>query len=189
MALRDVTALLELRLEAALQAAVDPNVVFDVAVGAPNAAVANAHLVLFPYLITPSAQLRNAARVRPFPNAGDAPRRVEPAVPLDVHYLLTSGSAISQAAALQYLSVGIQALEASSPLAAPAAFQDAVWLSLMPMTSDEMSRIWGLFPNENCRSSIVFIASPVWIDPREIPEVGKPVVDDEAHAGRAQEAA
>lgn len=159
---------------------------FNIVFGAPNGAGANADLVLFLYLITPAPELRNAERIRPFPGPGDPPQLLEPAVPLELHFLLSLGTQTSSAAAqgLAMLGDAIRAIEAASPLAVPAAGQAAVWLSLLPLTSDEMARIWGLFPNENCRSSFAFRASPVWIDPREPAVTAPPVTDDEALVGR-----
>jgi hypothetical protein len=160
-----------------------------------------AALVLIPFLVTPSAQQRNTLRVRPFPELSDPPQPLESAVPLDVQYLLTTGSTIAAPASLAALTTGIRALEAASPLtvqevrpqnaqlpAQPDVLQ-TVWLSLLPMTSDEASRIWGLFPEENARGAVAFLATPVWIDPVDVPFEGKPVVDDEAHAGRPMEPA
>jgi hypothetical protein len=191
MAIDAVTAALVELLKASLgNEAGLPSSTFNIGFGAPNGAAANADLVLFLYLITPSPELRNAERVRAFPSQADAPRLLEPAVPLDLHYLLTTGTAAaSSPQGLSRLADGIRAIEAASPLVVPEAFQAAVWLSLLPMTTDELSRIWGLFPNENCRSSIAFRASPVWIDPREPAVVGPPVIDHQADAGRMMEPA
>jgi hypothetical protein len=181
------TALVDL-LKASLseQAQVPPSN-FNISASAPNSAV-NPDLFLFLYLITPSAELRNADRVRPFPGLKDPPKLLGPAVPLDLHYLLTIGANAVNAQALGHLAEGIKAIEAASPLVIPELFQ-TVWLSLLPMTTDELSRIWGLFPNESGRTSIAFRASPVWIDPSEPAIVGPPVIDDEARSGRMMEPA
>lgn len=158
---------------------------FNIVIGAPNGSGGNADLVLFLYLITPAPELRNAERIRPFPGPADPPRLLEPAVPLELHYLLSLGAqtASSTLQGLSLLGDAIRAIEAASPIAVPGAGQ-AVWLSLLPLTTDEMSRIWGLFPNENCRSSFAFRASPVWIDPREATEPAPAVTDDAAVLGR-----
>ena len=165
---------------------------YKVELASPNQPAANADLVLFLYLVTPAPELRNAERFRPHPGPADPPARFEPAVPLELSFLLTvGGAAPAGAKGLGRLADAIRAIEAASPLAVPGppAFQAAVWLSLLPLTSDEMSRIWGLFPNENCRTSVAFRASPVWIDPR-LPQVdGAPVTDDELRAGRLLEGA
>jgi hypothetical protein len=161
---------------------------YKVKLASPDEASADADLVLFLYLVTPAPELRNADRIRPYPNPADPPQLLEPAVPLELHFLLTIGGAAPAGPdGLGRLAGAIRAIEAASPLALPAAFQAAVWLSLLPMTSDEMSRIWGLFPNENCRTSIAFRASPVWIDPRAPQAAPGLVSDDDFRAGRLPE--
>jgi hypothetical protein len=150
---------------------------------------ANAHLILFPYVITPAPELRNAERLRPDPDDADALRRFDPAVPVELHYLVTTGAELGASeTGFALLAGAIRALEQASPLAAPSAFQAAVWLSLLPMTSDEMSRIWGLFPSQDARPSLAFRASPVWIDPRLPVEPAQPVTSDTASAARRPEA-
>ena len=164
---------------------------FKVQVSPPNGDTANSALVLFLYRITPNADLRNVDRIRR-PDAVSPPQLFEPAVPLDLHYLVTTGASAADPnvalARLTALGDAIRAIEAASPLALPEVFQDAVWLSLDPMTTDELARIWGLFPNENCRSSFGFRSSPLWIDPRQPVPAGPPVVADRANAGRLAEA-
>ena len=92
MAIDAVTAALVELLKASLGSEAGlPASNFNIGFGAPNGGAANADLVLFLYLITPSPELRNAERVRAFPGQEDAPRLLEPAVPLDLHYLLTTG--------------------------------------------------------------------------------------------------
>jgi hypothetical protein len=163
---------------------------FSVYIGPPDADQDQDELLLFAMRVTPSAESRNAERIRPFPTAADPPRRVEPAVPLDVHYLVTAGSPRNSTArdGLRRLGTAIQAIEAASPISLPAFFQDAVWLSIEPLSTDELSRIWGLFPSFNCRTSFVFRASPIWIDPLRLEAVGAPVVSHGVLAGAARSA-
>jgi hypothetical protein len=160
---------------------------FKVQVSPPNNDTANSALVLFLYKITPNSDLRNANRIRR-PDPVSPPQLFEPAVPLDLHYLVTTGAPSGDTdvalARLTALGDAIRAIEAASPLTLPDVFQDAVWLSLEPMTTDELSRIWGLFPNENCRSSFGFRASPLWIDPRLPVPPPPPVLSDRVDAGR-----
>jgi hypothetical protein len=156
---------------------------FNVFLGPPDADTEDdPELILFPIRVTPTGELRNARRVRPFPTADDPPREMEGAVPLDLHFLVTAGSPQNDttAASLRRLGDAIRAIEAASPIAVPAAFQDAVWLSLEPLTTDDLSRIWGMFPNFNARTCFTFRASPVWIDPAAPPEPAPPVIFDEA---------
>ena len=155
---------------------------FTVYVGPPDADRDEDELILFLMRITPSAAMRNADRIRRFPTAADPPRKLEPAVPLDLHYLVTAGSPQNTTAAdgLRRLGYAVQAIEASSPIAVPTFFQEAVWLSLDPLSIDDLSRIWGLFPNFNCRTAFVFLASPVWVDPLRIRDPAGPVISDSA---------
>src|SRR5205085_4608430 len=62
-----------------------------------------------------------------------------------------------------------------------------IWLSLEPLSIDELSRIWGLFPSFNCRTSFVFRASPIWIDPLRVEAAAAPVISHGAFAGRSEE--
>ena len=156
---------------------------FNVILASPDEGAANADLVMFLYLITPDADLRNAERIRPWPNPGDAPSRFAPAVPLELRFLVTTGMNVPGPKGLSMLAAAIRAIEAGSPLALNNAFDDAVWLSLLPLSSDEMARIWGLFPNENCRSSFAFRASPVWVEPRDPVPQATNVSDDRFHSG------
>lgn len=183
MAIQAVTEAIRDLLVTALHDSVGaPTGTFTVFVGPPDADNDQDELILFPMRITPSAALRNADRIRPFPTAADPPRKVEPAVPLEVHYLVTAGSPQNSTAAdgLRRLGQAIQAIEAASPIAVPIVFQDAVWLSLDPLSIDDLSRIWGLFPNFNCRTSFAVLASPIWIDPLRIREAAGPVITDTA---------
>jgi hypothetical protein len=70
----------------------------------------------------------------------------------------------------------------------PLFHQDAVWLSLDPMSSEELSRVWGLFPNFNCRTSFIFRATPVWIDPLKPVPSASPVIDRDLRGGTRAEA-
>jgi hypothetical protein len=196
MPIQAVTEAIRDLLTTALHQAVNvPPNTFTVYVGPPDADEDEDELILFPMRVTPSADLRNADRIRPFALPGDPPgppptRTVAPAVPLDLHYLVTAGSPQNSTAAdgLRRLGVAIRAIEAASPITIPALFQDAVWLSLEPLSTDELSRIWGLFPNFNCRTCFIFRASPVWIDPVRIALPAAPVIADAARVGPAEAA-
>lgn len=169
-----------------------PNVpasAYRISLASPDEGAADADLVLFLYLVTPAADLRNAQRIRPWPTASDPAILLEPAVPLELHFLLTVGQgAPAGADGLGRLTDAIRAIETGSPLSVPAAFQEAVWLSLLPLTSEEMTRIWSLFPNENCRSCIAFRASPVWIDPRAPQPTAPPVTGGDMRHARMEDA-
>ena len=131
---------------------------FSVYVGPPDAGRTEDELILFLLRVNPNGDLRNADLAGPGAG-GDA------ALPLDLHYLVTAGSPanVTSTESLSRLGHAIWAIESASPLSVPSHGQEAIWLSLEPMSTDELSRIWGLFPNFNCRSSFVFRAGPVWL--------------------------
>src|SRR5688500_13292500 len=128
MPIQAVTEAIRDLLTTALHQAVNaPPNTFTVYVGPPDADEAEDELILFPMRVTPGAGLRNADRVRPFALPGDPPgppptRAVAPAVPLDLHYLVTAGSPQNGTAAdgLRRLGIAIRAIEAASPIALPA---------------------------------------------------------------------
>jgi hypothetical protein len=83
----------------------------------------------------------------------------------------------------------MQALQADPELTGAAVSQDVVRVTLEPLTTEEASRIWALFPTANYRTSVAYLATPVWIDPQEPAPLAAPVTQDERRAGlRAPEA-
>lgn len=164
-------------------------------VGPPEPATAVDGLVLFLMRITPSPELRNAERRRKDPaDLASGPKLYEPAVPLDLHYLVACGppksiqDGIQGDLALTRLARAIRGIEAASPISLPLFHQDAIWLSLDPMSTDELSRIWALFPTMNCRTCFMFRASPIWIDPLQPRVPGAPVIDRDLRGGTLREA-
>lgn len=190
MAIDAVTTAIIERIKASLgnQQGVPPES-FKVSLASPDEGDSDATLVMFLYVVTPDPEQRNVDRVRPFPTADDRPQRFAQAVPLELRYLVSTGAAAPAGpAGLARIAGAISAIENGSPIVVPSAFQDAVWLSLLPLTTDEMSRIWGLFPNENCRTSFAFRAAPVWIDPTDPVIGGTPVSDDSLRANSLDKA-
>jgi hypothetical protein len=192
MPIRAVTFAIRDLLQAALRLPGDPppgSGTDDVYVGPPDTDKVTDELILFLMRITPNGELRNAERVRPAKSPARPPERYDLAVPLDLHYLVTSGSPDNQYYdyGLTRLGRAIQAIESASPLSLPLFHQDAVWLSLDPMSSEELSRVWGLFPNFNCRTSFIFRASPVWIDPLKPVSSASPVIDRDLRGGTLAE--
>jgi hypothetical protein len=59
----------------------------------------------------------------------------------------------------------MQLLQGASTITGLAVQGDTVRVTLDPVTSEEMSRIWNLFPTRNYRTSVVYLVTPVWIDP------------------------
>ena len=186
-AIYQVTKTLRLRLE---QVA-GPGKVFVGPLGDPD--VGNASLILFLYRIMPNASLRNREH-RVQWAAVPAPVEVfRNALPLDLHYLLTVGTTPGddEEFLLKTLGAAMQALQLDAELLGPDVDYETVHVSLDPLTTEETSRIWALFPTANYRTSVAYLATPVWIDPKEPERRAAPVVTDTlavgARAGLAQE--
>ena len=107
------------------------------------------------------------------------------ALPLDLFYLVTVGTkpGASEETPLQALGFVMQALQTAPELTGAVIDHETVRVTLEPLMTEEASRIWALFPTANYRTSIAYLASPVWIDPALPGPVAAPVVDDELQAG------
>jgi hypothetical protein len=77
----------------------------------------------------------------------------------------------------------MQALQLRPELTGPAINHETIRVTLDPLTTEESSRIWALFPAANYRTSVAYVASPVWIDPPDPEPTAVPVVDDRLLAG------
>lgn len=177
-----VTEALEERLERALANSGVPGTVF---VGPlDDADASGAALILFLYRIVPNGNLRNhehrvsssnALQVEVFHNA----------LPLDLYFLITVGTTpgSSEETLLRALGFAIQELHSAPDLTGPGLNQETVRVSLEPLTTEEASRIWALFPVVNYRTSVAYLATPVWIDPPTPESMAAPVVEDQLLAG------
>ena len=179
-----VTEALRTRLEAALASSGVPGTVF---VGPlDDADASGAALILFLYRVMPSATLRNQEhRVA---SGGAAPVQVfQNAFPLDLYFLVTVGTrpGASEETPLRALGYVIQSLQADPDLVGPSVGHETVRLSFEPLSTEEASRIWTLFPAANYRTSIAYLATPVWIDPPVEQPQAAPVVQDQLLAGHA----
>ncbi len=147
--------------------------------------VGNASLILFLYRIMPNASLRNREHRVPSNAAPSLVAIFRNALPLDLYYLLTVGKTPgdNEEFLLKTLGAAMQALQLDSDLTGFVVGYETVHLSLDPLTTEETSRIWALFPTANYRTSIAYLATPVWIDPKQ-PELGAaPVVRDRLDVG------
>lgn len=143
-------------------------------------------LILFLYRVAPNPSLRNAGHTVPAPAAPPATITYRDALPLDLYFLLTLGDATGEAADLEqlkFLGSAMQVLQRESTLTGIAVEHEPVKVSLDPLGNDEMSRLWALFPTVNYRTSVAYLASPVWIDPRAEDPPAVPVIDDRLGAG------
>lgn len=177
-----VTNSLRERLQAALNSAGMPGTVF---VGPlDDADASGAPLILFLYRIVPNANLRNQERRLPSAN----PPHVEVfhnSLPLDLFYLLTVGTTpgSSEETLLRALGAAMQSLQMSPDLTGPGINHEIVRLTLEPLSTEDASRIWALFPTANYRTSVAYLASPVWIDPPQPEPMAAPIIDNRLLAG------
>jgi len=181
-AIRLVTEALKARLEKALARYLMPGGVY---VGTPDeGGAASAALVLFIYRIAPNPHLRNREHRVP---GSPAPKVTVYAnsLPLDLYYALTSGSGttLSEEGRQKALGYAIQELQNDPVLTDTPLGPEAVRVTLEPLTTEESARIWALFPAVNYRTTVAYLASPVWIDPPKPAIEGAPVVDDTLRAG------
>lgn len=142
----------------------------------------SAKAVLFLYRVAVNPDLRNSTHVLPPLAPGDPPRVFEGSLPLDLYYLLTAGDTQSggELDSLATLGRAMQMLNTAPNLTGAAVQGETVRVTLDPITSEEMSRIWTLFPTSNYRTSVVYLATPVWIDP-PAPVASAPPVTEEPH--------
>lgn len=178
-----VTQALGARVQQAIIASGDPGSVFIGPLDDQDAV--GASLILFLYRIAPNASLRN--REHRVPSANPPPVVIvhDNALPLDLYFLLTVGTrpGMSEEPLLRVLGFAMQALQAMPEITGAPVNQEVVRLTLEPLTTDETSRIWALFPTANYRTSIAYVASPVWIDPAQPPVQAPLVIEDSLDVG------
>ena len=134
-----------------------------------------AHLILFLYRIAPNANLRNRERRVPSKNVPQVDV-FQNSLPLDLYYLITVGTTpgSSEEALLRALGLAMQTLQINPELTGPGLDYETVRISLEPLSTDDASRIWALFPTANYRTSVAYHVSPVWIDPPQPDPVAAP---------------
>jgi hypothetical protein len=172
-----VTDALRARLAAALANSGVPGSVF---VGPlDDADASGAALILFLYRVVPNPNLRNQEhRVA---STGSSPVTVyRNSLPLDLYFLVTVGTTpgASEQAPLRALGWAMQQLHAAPDLTGAGVGQETVRVTLEPLTTEDASRIWALFPTANYRTSVAYLASPVWLDPEKLEADAGPVVED-----------
>jgi hypothetical protein len=181
-AIRRVTEVLRDRLQSRLSAAGVPGMVF---VGPlDDADSSGAPLILFLYRIVPNGSLRNSERRVPSDNVPQVDV-YQNSFPLDLYFLVTVGTTpnSSEETLLSALGLAIQALQVNPELTGPGLDHETVRVTFEPLTTEEASRIWALFPTANYRTSVAYLASPVWIDPPQPEPTAAPVVENGLLAG------
>lgn len=174
-----VTEALRDRLKVALAASGVPGTVFVGPLNDPDAG--NAALILFLYRVVPNAALRNTEHRVPSAVTPPPVQVFRSSLPLDLYFLVTVGtkSGDSEETLLQALGFAMQLLQGEPDLFGLAVGQETVHVTLEPLTTDEVSRIWALFPTANYRTSVAYLATPVWIDPLVPESLAARVVQDQ----------
>lgn len=177
-AIFNTTQALTARLQAALTASTVPGTVFVGPLDDPDAT--GAALILFLYRVMPNASLRN--RERRVLDTSTPPQIIvyKDSLPLDLYFLITVGTRPGQSEEplLRALGYVMRELQIDPDLTGPIVNHDTVHVSLDPLSTDEVSRVWSLFPTANYRTSVAYVASPVWIDPAQPPAVAERVAQD-----------
>ena len=152
-------------LEGALTAANVQGGVFIGPLNDPNAA--GAALVMFLFRIVPTPDLRNSDHVTLSNDPVPQPVTYRGALPVDLYYLIAAGdqNVGGEAESLYWIGLALQTLQAQGELSGGSVDGETVRLTIDPISNEEMGRVWTLFPTENYRTSVIYIASPVWIDP------------------------
>ncbi len=182
-AIFDTTELMRARLERAADAA------NQVHVGPPlRNEIGSAKLSLFLFHMEVNAELRNQERLATPPPAAPAAQAgaVLDALPWDLRFLITvfrtPDSSVAQPNELTTLGQVIQEFHARPTLAGAALGDQVVRVTPEPYPMEELSRVWGLFPQDVYRTSVVYLASPVYIEVG--PEkTGQPVQRREQRTG------
>jgi hypothetical protein len=146
----------------------------EVHIGSPlRREMGTARVALTLVHIQPNAALRNTPVFRaPPPSAPvTAPAAAVAAVPFDLLFLITcyrpptpGGVAPPEPGELISLGQIIRVLHADAILTGSALPGQDVRLSPESYSPEDMNRIWGLFPEEPFRSSIVYLATPVFVE-------------------------
>ena len=178
----DVSNALKARLEIARARSAVPGDVFVGPLDDPDAN--GAALILFLYRLVPNPNLRNSERSVLSTNPPPAPPAIvfRNALPLDLYFLVTVGTTpgSSEETLLKVLGFAMQELQSDPDLIIR---DQTVHVTLEPLSTEEASRVWNLFPTANYRTSIAYLATPVWIDPLQEASMGRPVVEDQLLAG------
>jgi len=150
---------------------------------------AGARLILFLYRVAPNPSMRNTAHTVPSPVAPPATVTYADSLALDLYYLLTLGDASGESADLEqlkFLGSAMHVLQREPLLTGTGVDHEPVKLTLDPLGNEDMSRLWALFPTVNYRTSVAYLASPVWIDPRTPDVPAAAVIGDRLDAGHRE---
>jgi hypothetical protein len=167
----------------------------EVHIGSPlKREMGTARVALSLVHLQPNAALRNTPRfgAPPASTPVTAPAPLMNAVAFDLHYLITcyrpptpADVAPPEPGELTSLGQIIAGLHSDPALTGSILPGQDVRLSPQSFTPDELSRVWGLFPEEPFRTSIVYLATPVYIEAGDV-ALNPPVQSREMDGGLSQ---
>ena len=146
----------------------------EVHIGSPlRREMGTARVALTLVHVQPNSALRNTPRVRGSSPSGPvtgASARID-AIPFDLYYLVTcyrpptpGGVAPPEPGELTSLGEIVRVLHGDAILTGSALPGQDVRLSPASFGLEEMNRVWGLFPEEPFRTSLVYLATPVFVE-------------------------
>ncbi|SRR6266566_8381884 len=182
-AILQVTNALRDRLISALAASGVPGTVFVGPLDDPGAS--GAALILCLYRVEANSSLRNDEHRVPSASPPPPVFVFQNSLPLNLYFLVTVGTTpgSGELTLLGALGFAMQALQIDPELTGQKLDYETVHVSLEPLSTEEISRVWSLFPTANYRTSVAYLATPVWIDPPQPPPAAAPVVQDTLFAG------
>lgn len=154
--------------------------------------VQQSRVSLFLFHLQVNAELRNELRFAPPPPLEPAAQPSDPlnALPLDLRFLITvfrtPDASVDPPNELTTLGQIIQVLQAQPTLSGESLGGQVVRVTPEPYSMEDLSRVWGLFPQDVYRTSIVYLASPVFVEVSAIP-AGPPVQQREQRGGLSSE--
>jgi Pvc16 N-terminal domain len=178
-------------LKGLLETTLGPGEIFVGPPSEPAAGAASASLFL--YHLVPNAELRNEPHLDGLRGGGPASPGEQNSIPFDLRYLITvfrPTSPIGGGSPVELLRLGqiIQTLHATPVLTGARLPGQTARLTPDPVSMEEISRVWGLFPETAYQTSVVYLATPVFVDAPAVP-VGPRVREVHRQVGDWQEAA
>jgi Pvc16 N-terminal domain len=165
----------------------------EIFVGPPTEqAAAAASASLFLYHLVPNAELRNEPHLEGLRSGAPGDPGERNSIPFDLRYLITvfrPATPDGGGSPVELLRLGqiIQTLHASPVLTGARLPGQTARLTPDPVSMEEISRVWGLFPETSYRTSVVYLATPVFVDAPPV-QGGPRVRETHRRAGRWLEA-
>ena len=140
---------------------------------------------LFPFHLVPNPEMRNSER---YSRNDDPDPRPRNALPMDIRYLISvfRPEGATEPSELERLGEIVAGIHANPTLGGALLPDQDVRLTAEPYPMEELSRIWGLFVSSSYVTSVVYLASPVFIEAGDVMR-GVPI--EERRLGFGQSAA